>query len=647
MDLMLSIALVVAAGMACQWVAWRMKLPAIVPLLAVGFLAGPVFQWVNPQEQAGDLFFPFISLSVAIILFEGALTLNWKQVLEVRGVVWTLLTVGLLVTWLASAVAARFFMGMEWSLALLFGALIIVTGPTVIAPLLRNVQPTAKIANVLKWEGILIDPIGALVAYIVFEAVLANTAPSFNGVLLSILIPIGAGTLIGLAAGALVYGLVHFFLVPDYLRDAIVLSIVLLAYALSDVIAAESGLLAVTVMGIFLANTDLRQMREIFHFKEKLTILLVSVLFILLTSTITRADLALLDWRAFAVLAAVILLVRPLNILLSTFRSDLATRERLFLAWIAPRGIVAAAVTSLFAFELVHEGVAGAEILRPLVFLMITGTVLIQGGSAKWLAQRLGVSDPEPQGVLIMGANPIARMMAEALTKNDVLVRLVDSNPANAYLAQVAGLDAHEGDLLSDFHENDLDLTGLGRLLAMTSNDEANALACRHFTDDFGSDKVYQLVPAGRGPQSEAEKHLARVGRLLFAEGASYAKLTEMLADNAVVRPLNADEALPAATTGSRSSNGKSGANGNGSAAASGTAPALPAAAMPLVKEPTPVKGDAPLPLFSVRNGTLSIATTDRALAVEEGTLRIGLAVPAAEAIPDVGRESAEASSPA
>jgi NhaP-type Na+/H+ or K+/H+ antiporter len=640
MNLMLSIALVVVAGMLCQWIAWHMKLPAIVPLLAVGFLIGPVMQWANPQQQAGDLFFPFVSLSVAIILFEGALTLNWKQVLEVRGVVWMLLTVGLLVTWLASAAAAHYFMVLAWPLALLFGALIIVTGPTVIAPLLRNVQPSAKIANVLKWEGILIDPIGALVAYIVFEAILANAQPSFNGVALSILMPVITGLLVGLAAGGLVYGLVHYFLVPDYLRDGIVLSLVLLAYALSDLIAAESGLVAVTVMGIFLANTDLRQLREIFYFKEKLTILLVSVLFILLTATITRADLALLDWRAFAVLVTVILIVRPLNILVSTLRSDLSVRERLFLAWIAPRGIVAAAVTSLFAFELLHEGVRDAEILRPLVFLMITGTVIIQGGSAKWVARRLGVSDPEPQGVLIMGANPIARMMADALMKNGVLVRLVDSNPANAYLAQVAGLDAHEGDLLSDFVENDLDLAGVGRLLAMTSNDEANALACRHFTDEFGSAKVYQLVPASRGPQTEAAKHIARVGRLLFNKSATYAQLSEMIADNAQVRPLHDDEAVP---TNGRSGGNSSGSNTYGSSEARTDGIASRPNA---VVEEGAAGGDQArrlLPLFSVRNGTLSIATTDRQLALEAETVRIGLVVPTPDAIPELGRESAVA----
>jgi hypothetical protein len=309
-------------------------------------------------------------------------------------------------------------------------------------------------------------------------------------------------------------------------------------------------------------------------------------------------------------------------------------------------------VTSLFAFELVHEGIPGVEILRPLVFLMITGTVLIQGGTAKWVAQRLGISDSDPQGVLIMGANPIALMMAEALTKNGVLVRLVDSNPANAYLAQVAGYDAHEGDLLSDFLENDLDLAGIGRLLAMTSNDEANALACRHFIDEFGSAKVYQLVPAGRGPQTEAEKHLARVGRLLFTEGATYTHLAQMLADNAIIRPLADDEALPAPTGNGRNGNGRNGSartdQGKGKAAntSGDDALALPAEAKPIAGAKPETNRAQPIPLFSVRNGTLSIATTDRSLAVEAETVRIGLVVPPPEAIPAVGRESAVEAAP-
>ena len=288
---MLLIAGIVSAGIVCQWIAWRIKVPAILPLLAAGFLVGPILDWLHPQEEFGNLFFPLISLAVAVILFEGALTLTWREVRGVATTVRNLLTIGAAVTLIGGALAARFIVGTPWNLAFLFGALIIVTGPTVIAPLLRNVRPTQKISSVLRWEGILIDPIGALIAVLVFDFIVAGTGATFGDSLLMFVRIVGIGVVFGAAGGYLIYVLLHNYLIPDYLRDIAILAAVLGVFAVSSALAPESGLLAVTVMGVFLANTDLRKFREIWYFKEKLSVLLISSLFIVLAANVRLADI--------------------------------------------------------------------------------------------------------------------------------------------------------------------------------------------------------------------------------------------------------------------------------------------------------------------------------------------------------------------
>lgn len=537
-DPSLQIAGVLLLGVFCQWLAWRIKLPAILPLLFAGLALGPLLGWLHPEASLGDLFAPLVSLSVAIILFEGSLTLSWREVRHVMGPVRNLLTVGALVHWLGGALAARYILGLPWDLALLFGALIIVTGPTVIAPLLRNVRPNHNISSILRWEGILIDPIGATVAVLVFEAIIARTEFSQGGVgsgLLNFLRILAIGGALGLAAAYALAAALRRFWLPDYLRDVTVLSLVVGVFALSNALAHESGLTAVTVMGIFLANANLKQLQEVLNFKEKLSVLLISTLFLLLAANVSRADLALLDWRSLLLLLVVMLVLRPLGVWLSTLRSSLSRNERFFLAWIAPRGIVAASISSLFAYTLVGLGRTDAAVIAPLIFLVIVGTVLVQGVTAKPLARRLGVAEADPQGVLLMGAGPFARDLAAALQRTGISVRLVDTNRANVVQARLAGLDAVQGNILSQQVEDDLDLSGLGRLLALTENDEANALACRHFAEAFGSSRVYQLPPQ-LAPRNADAPNEPRLGRLLFAASATPADLAARLARGATIK---------------------------------------------------------------------------------------------------------------
>ncbi|GIX47199.1 MAG: sodium:proton antiporter [Candidatus Tectimicrobiota bacterium] len=516
---------ILTLGILCQWLAWRLRIPAIIPLLTAGFAVGPGLGWLYPKELLGPLFFPVISLSVGVILFEGALTLEFREIRQVRQAVRSLITVGAGVTLVAGALASYWTVGLSWPLAVLFGALIVVTGPTVIGPLLRNIRPSAQVASILKWEGILIDPIGALLAVVIFDVIVAEgPAGSLSlHALVTVLRILAAGLAVGAGAGAFTAAALKRYWVPDYLREAFVLVVVLASFAVADVLQSESGLLAVTIMGIWLANVGLHQLHEVWHFKERLTVLLISGLFILLAANISREELALLDLRSLLLLGMVLFVIRPLSVFVSTVGAGLSRNERLFLAWVAPRGIVAASVSSLFAFRLQEIGYTEARLLAPLTFLVIVGTVLIHGMTAKGWAQRLGVAEVEPQGFLFLGAMPFARMLAAVLDREGFATLLVDTNRHHVHLARLEGLQAVHGNLLSSVVQDELDLAGIGRLLALTSNDEANALACIQFRQLFGSNEVYQLPPDPSEHEETAPLYAGgAMGRLLFAPHATY-----------------------------------------------------------------------------------------------------------------------------
>jgi len=539
---------VIALGVFCQWLAWKWRIPAIIPLLAAGFTLGPILGWLHPQELLGDLFFPVVSLSVALILFEGALTLEFHEVRHVRRTVRNLITIGALITWWVSAAAAHWLVGLSWSLAILFGALIMVTGPTVIGPLLRNIRPTAQVASVLKWEGILIDPIGALVALVVFDIIVAEGPAGVWGLpaLWTLLRIIAVGLSIGAVAGWLTSLSLKRYWTPDYLRDLTVLVAVLVTFAVSDLLQSEAGLLAVTVMGIWLANAGLRQLHEVWHFKERISILLISTLFIVLAANISRTDLALLTWSSLALLLVVIFVARPLSVWASTLGSRLSKQERLFLGWVAPRGIVAASVSSLFAFRLEEMGYEEGRLLAALTFLIIVGTVLIHGSTAKWWARRLGVAEAEPQGFLLLGATPFSRALAEVLTQHGFRTLLVDRNRHLVNLAQMEGLEVIQCNLLSSVVQDELDLNGIGRLLALTSNDEANALACAQFQMVFGSEEVYQLPPDIRDmPKGERAYAAGHMGRPLFNSQATFDWIDALVHQGAQVKATPLTEEFP------------------------------------------------------------------------------------------------------
>jgi NhaP-type Na+/H+ or K+/H+ antiporter len=551
-NLLLGLALIIALGVAAQWVAWRFNLPSILLLLVFGFLIGPVARFfsrdgqplLNPDVMFGEMLLPLVSLSVGLILYEGGLSLRLREIKGVRGIVRNLVTIGILVTWMGGAFAAHWLLGLNWSVALLLGAILTVSGPTVIIPMLRFLRPKGQLGSIIKWEGIVNDPIGALLAVLVFEALLTGSAEEATsiavyGVLKTVFIGGGMGVV---AAYAFAWFVRHHW-IPDFLHNAVSLMLVVLVFTLSNLVQHESGLFTVTVMGVVLANQRLANVHHIIEFKEHLRVLLISVLFIILAARLTPEDVRSLGPLSLAFVGVMILIVRPIAVFASTVGSSIAWRERVLLGWLAPRGIVAAAVSAVFGLQLEEQGIEDAALLGPLTFLVIIGTVTVYGLSATTLARRLGVADPNPQGVLFVGAHAWSRALAEVLHRIGVRVLMVDSSHANIAAARMAGLPHHEGNVLSDFLEEEVDFQGLGKLVAVTPNDEVNAISVQRFEYVFGKSGVFQVAPARKRKDAEAavqEMH----GRTLVNDTLTFSVINERYVSGAVFRTTRLTESF-------------------------------------------------------------------------------------------------------
>lgn len=511
MDLLAGI---IILGIFAQWLAWRIKVPAILPLIIIGLLVGPLSslvredgtKWLEPIfDQAlqrglfpGESLFYFVSLAIGVILFEGGLTLKRRELAEVGPLVLQLITLGSLVTFIGAGLGAHYIIGLSWPISFLFGALIIVTGPTVIAPILQNVPLTRNVATVLKWEGILIDPIGALVAVLVFEFV--QTSDGGVAFTSHALITFSQIILIGLALGTLaamgLYQLIKRELIPHYLLNVFTLASVLGVFVFSDFIAHESGLLSVVVMGMVMGNLDFPRLNDILYFKESLSVLLISILFILLAANIELEDLNLIfqDWRGMGLLAFVAFFLRPVSIFLSTRKSELETNEKLFISWVGPRGIVAAGIASLFGIKLTQLGVEGAEYITPLVFMIVLGTVLLNATTARLVARLLNVIQEASEGILIIGAARASRVIGKYLHESGRHVVLVDSNEANIKKAKGLGLEAFNSNIYNDDLNEHMELVDMGYLIAMTASPQVNDYAVKHYEHVFGENGTFRLI---------------------------------------------------------------------------------------------------------------------------------------------------------
>lgn len=535
----LAIALIGIAALACQWAAWKARLPAILFLLVIGLILGPISGWLDPDALFGDLLFPLVSLAVAVILFEGSLSLNFRELGSLSTVVRRMITVAAPITWAIVAVTTHYLFGIGWDLSILFGALMVVTGPTVITPLLRSVRPTERVANVLRWEGIIIDPVGALLVVVVYEFIATQSqAAAFGHSVLLFLEIIVVGLVIGLAAGYALGKVLANQWLPEYLHNLATLSLVFLVFTFCNHLAHESGLLGVTVMGMWLGNQKDVRIHDILNFKENLTILFISGLFIILAARLPREQLIGIFTLAPLLLLLVIQFVaRPLSVAFATLGSPTNWRERIVLSWIAPRGIVAAAVSALFALRLTEQGHPDAYWLLPLTFAVILGTVVFQSATARPLARALKAVEPEPRGVLILGANAVARTIGKALNEQELPVLVCDSNWDNIRTARMAGLRTFYGNPTSEYANHRLELTGIGQLLAMSPLRELNVIACMHFRSEFGRNNVYTIRHTSEN--YKAEKHHVSddlKGATLFAERITYAKLASLIGDGAEIR---------------------------------------------------------------------------------------------------------------
>ncbi|GAB1260049.1 cation:proton antiporter [Aurantivibrio plasticivorans] len=527
----------------CQLLAYRVKLPAILPLLLAGIILGPAVGLINPDKLLGELLFPIISLSVAIILFEGALTLKLDDISGHGKIVRRLCTTGALITWLVVAPTAHFALGISWELAFLFGAIVTVTGPTVVKPMLRSVRPTANVSRILQWEGIIIDPIGALLAVLVFEFIVSSQQEAFIHTAQAFGLTIAAGLIFGSVGGHLLAHTLRKNWVPHYLRNPYVLTVMLGFFAASDELAHESGLLTVTIMGMWLANKKDVDIDDILEFKETLSVLLISALFILLAARLDLNALLQVGTGVLVVLGVIIFIARPLGIFSSAIGSDLSLKEKLLLSWIAPRGIVAAAVSALFALKLEELGYHQASILVPMVFLVIITTVILQSFTAGFFAKYLGLRTQKPNGILIFGAGGFSRRFAKELMVQDIPVRLADTNWASISESRMDNIPVYYGNPTSDHAERNIDLTTFGRVLVISPYRQLNPVVTYHFENELGKGAVFGLdFNDQEGPKSHkvSKSYAAKLG--LFGDSASYAKLNSLVAQGAQIKTTNISE---------------------------------------------------------------------------------------------------------
>jgi len=537
---LISLASIGVISLVCQWVAWRLRLPAILFLLVAGIFFGPYLGFLNPDALLGDMFFPIVSLAVAVILFEGSLTLKFTELKEHGKMVRNLLISGVLVTWVIATLACRYVIDISWGVSTLFGAIVVVSGPTVIMPLLRAVRPNGRIRNILKWEGIVVDPIGALLAVLVFEFIISSgTGQSYaiEHTLITFGKTLVLGITLGFSSGYLLGQTLRNHWLPQFLQNAGTLTFMLGCFAFSNFLVHESGLLTVTIMGIWLANMKGVPVDEILEFKESLSVLLISALFILLAARMDLNTITVLGWGPLWVIAILMVVARPLAVWLAAIGTDLSWQEKTFLGWVAPRGIVAAAVAALFAFKLEEGNYIDADALLPMVFLVIMVTVVIQSITATPLAMLLKVKEPDDNGYLFIGANAVARLIAKALISRNIPVVLTDTSWENVRAARMDNLHVYYGNPVSEHAENNLDLTSIGHMLAVSPYKQLNTLSTYHYLDLMGEGHILGL-PEGdqelRASHQSASKYVET--RNQFDESATFARLASLVSKGATIK---------------------------------------------------------------------------------------------------------------
>jgi len=524
---------VLIAGILAQWIAWYLRLPAILTLLIGGILIGPVFKIVDPDILFGPILLPFVSLAVALILFEGGLGLRFKDLSGIGSIFYRLISIGVITTFLIGMFAAHLLLHLSLETSAMIGAILIVTGPTVIIPILRQIRLKTELSSLLKWEGIVIDPLGAILAVLTYQVIqLTQIKDATPIIVLGIIKTLMVGACIGFSMASLLIGLIYRRRLPDFLHIPVTMMMVISAFIASNMIQAEAGLLATTVMGVVLANQRYVSVKHILEFKENLGILLLSLLFIILAARLKFDEFFKIGWGGIIFIVMLIFFARPFAVILSTIGTKLGWRERGFIAWMAPRGIVAAAVAVIFQERMQLIGISDADRITPLVFSVIIMTVLIYGFSALPLANRLKLILGRLNGVLIIGAHSWARQIAKALKKYAIHTLLVDTNIQNVKFAQKGDLQAYAGSVLSDeFRDNDNLHKEMGNLLALTANDEVNTLALMNYRDLF-KDNRYQLAMHDGQVPRDLKVHVA------FGTDTTYDRMEKLFSEGAEIEDI-------------------------------------------------------------------------------------------------------------
>lgn len=488
-------ALAVALGMAAQELAERFAVPSIILLLLIGVAVGSDGLGLLDPDVFGAARSDLVTLAVTVVLFEGALALRVENLRQQQRSLTLLLTVGAAISMAAGTWAAHALLGLPWSIASLYGALVIVTGPTVVTPLLSRLTVDRPVRDLLISEGVLIDPIGAIIAIVAAESVVGHSAVWSAG--WSVLVTLGVGALIGTAAGLVLAFALRQSWVSEDLRNPTVLGIVLLVAAFASRVSSEAGLMTAVVLGVVLANARVPDLGRLRSFKEELTVLLLSFVFIFLAADLPFQSVRALGWQALAVVAILAWVARPLAVLLCTVGSGLNWRQRLFASWICPRGIVAASVAGLFSITLTTAGIPGGTQLEALVFITVGLTVTVQGLTAGFIARALGVNVPVLRGTIIVGADHLGRLLARLLVSRGRQAVLIDVNPQHCRAARAEGLPVYRGDALSVDTLEEAGARYADTLLALTRNQELNTLIGQRVHDNF---RIEQTLTVGDEP---------------------------------------------------------------------------------------------------------------------------------------------------
>ena len=493
--LTLQIVIAVLAGISAQVFGEYLKIPSIVFLLLFGLLLGADgFDILHPHELGVGLEV-LVALAVAIILFEGGLNLELRDLGKVSGSLRNLVTLGTLITLIGGGMAAHWLAEFPWSIAFLYASLVVVTGPTVIGPLLKQVRVDRQVATLLEGEGVLIDPVGAILAVVVLNTILNSTAAPvaiFNGLMLRL----GIGVVVGVAGGWLLGLLLKkATFLSEELKNLIVLAGVWGLFGLSQTIRSESGLMATVVAGIVLKASSIPEERLLKRFKGQLTILCVSVLFILLAADLSIDSVFALGWGSILAVLVLMLIVRPISIAVCTWNSSMNWRQKLFLAWIAPKGIVSASVASLFAILLTDKGINGGDAIKALVFLTIMMTVFLQGLTARWVARWLQITSSEANGAVIIGCNPLGRLIGRLFQDAGESVVLIDTDPEDCQKAEAEGLPVFQSSGLDSEVLAEAGIDSMGTFITLTNNGEVNLVLAQRAVEEFQPPRVLAVFP--------------------------------------------------------------------------------------------------------------------------------------------------------